>query len=198
MAVAIRPRKLRGPWTEGYAVDVHTTGSVFIGYNAYGHPEFDTAHSPLGDLLYRLKYRGDHSVLQEIVETVVEYLRKWKPPVEAVVPVPPSNVARRRQPVLEIAQAVCASAGIPLCNTCIAKTRSTPQLKDLHDLKQRTELLKDAFAVNRDETDGRRLLLFDDLYRSGATASAITKLLLMEGAAAAVYLLTLTWTRRTL
>jgi predicted amidophosphoribosyltransferase len=38
-------------------------------------------------------------------------------------------------------------------------------------------------------------LLFDDLYRSGATASAITTLLKREGKAKAVRLLTLTRTR---
>jgi len=51
--------------------------------------------------------------------------------------------------------------------------------------------------VDRDQTNGRRLLLLDDLYRSGATASAITRLLQEQGAASAVHFLTLTWTRRT-
>jgi predicted amidophosphoribosyltransferase len=197
MAVAIKPRKLRGPWADGYALDVHTTESVLVGHDAYGRAVFDTTRSPLGELLYRLKYRGDPDAVQEIADTVAAYLRSWRPSVEALVPVPPSNVARKRQPVLEIAKAVCASAGIPLCDTCITKTKSTPQLKNVYDLKRRIELLKGAFLVDRDRTNGRRLLLFDDLYRSGATASAITRLLQTEGAASAVYLLTLTWTRRT-
>jgi predicted amidophosphoribosyltransferase len=130
MAIAIKPRKLTGPWAEGYALDVHTTQSVFLGYNAYGHPVFDTARSPLGDLCYRLKYRGDQSVLDDIAGTVGRFLSKWSPSVEALVPVPPSNIARKRQPVLEIAKTVCASAGIALCDTCIAKTKGTPQLKN--------------------------------------------------------------------
>jgi predicted amidophosphoribosyltransferase len=46
-------------------------------------------------------------------------------------------------------------------------------------------------------TSGKNLLLFDDLYRSGATVSAITELLKSQGKAKAVYLLTLTETRRT-
>ena len=198
MAVEIRPRRLRGPWTEGYALDLHTTKSVFLGYDAYGRNVFENTRSPLGELLYRFKYHGDPSTLGEIVEIVVAYLGKWAPPVEALVPVPPSNIARRRQPVIEIARALCASAGIPLCAACITKTKSTPQLKNVYDLKQRTGLLKDAFAVDRDQTGGRSVLLFDDLYRSGATASAITRLLLTEGAVSGVYLLTLTQTRSTL
>ncbi len=197
MGVPIRPRKLRGPWVDGYALDVHTTASVLVGHDAYGRAVFDTTRSPLGELLYRLKYRGDPDAVQEIADTVIAYLQSWRPSVEALVPVPPSNIARKRQPVLEIAKAVCASAGIPLCDTCITKTKSTPQLKNVFDLKRRTELLKGAFLVDRDRANGRRLLLFDDLYRSGATASAITRLLQTEGTASAVYLLTLTWTRRT-
>lgn len=63
MPLNINPRKLRGPWAEDFALDVHTTASTFLGYNAYGHPEFHTARSPLGDHLYRLKNRGDKSAI---------------------------------------------------------------------------------------------------------------------------------------
>lgn len=181
----------------GYDLDVHTTKSVFLGYDAYGHGVFDSTRSPLGQLLYRLKYVGDSAALGEIAGTVVAFLGRWNPPTDLLVPVPPSNPARRRQPVMDLARAVCASTGIPLCAACITKVKRTPQLKDIFDLKRRTDLLRDAFSVARGKTAGRRLLLFDDLYRSGATVSAITKLLLTEGAAAAVYLLALTWTRRT-
>jgi hypothetical protein len=95
MPVKVNPRKLRGPWTDGFALDVHTTGSNFLGYNAYGHPEFDTARSPLGDLVYRLKNRGDRSAIEPIVETVVEFLKTWHLKVDAIVPVPPSNTRGR-------------------------------------------------------------------------------------------------------
>ena len=47
MPAKINPRKLRGPWTDGYALDVHTTSSTMIGHNAYGHAVFDTVRSPL-------------------------------------------------------------------------------------------------------------------------------------------------------
>ena len=63
MAVDIHPRKVAGPWLDGYALDYNTTSSDLIGYNAYGHPEFATTYSPMGDLLYRLKYRGDQTAL---------------------------------------------------------------------------------------------------------------------------------------
>jgi predicted amidophosphoribosyltransferase len=196
--VKINPRKLRGPWTDGFALDVHTTGSTFLGYNAYGHPEFDTARSPLGDLVYRLKNRGDRSAIEPIVETVVAFLKTWQLKVDAIVPVPPSNTARKSQPVMELATVISERTGIPLCAACVSKVKSTAQLKDIFERPKRDEILADAFAVDRGQTKGKRLLVFDDLYRSGATAGAISKLLAGEGAASSVYLLTLTQTRKKL
>jgi predicted amidophosphoribosyltransferase len=61
---------------------------------------------------------------------------------------------------------------------------------------KRWEALKGAFAVSPMLTTGKNLLLFDDLYRSGAAVSVITELLKDDGRAKAVYLLTLTETRR--
>ena len=55
--------------------------------------------------------------------------------------------------------------------------------------------LQSAFTVLQVRTEGKSILLFDDLYRSGATVSTITGLLRNEGKAKAVYLLTLTQTR---
>jgi predicted amidophosphoribosyltransferase len=78
--------------------------------------------------------------------------------------------------------------------------KRTPELKDVFDYDKRDkrmEALKDAFTVQPAQTSGKNLLLFDDLYRSGATVSAITELLKSQGKAKAVYLLTLTETRRT-
>jgi hypothetical protein len=47
--------------------------------------------------------------------------------------------------------------------------KKTPQRKDLTDDQERIEARKDAFVIDPNETKGKRLLLFDDLYGSGAT-----------------------------
>ncbi len=176
MSVKINPRKLNGPWTDGYALDLHTTGSTFLGYDAYGHPVFDTQRSPLGELLYRLKNQGDQSAVNPIVDTVVDFLKTWRPRVDAIVRVPPSNTARKRQPVMDVAAALTEQIGIPLCDSWLSKVRSTRQLKDVFDYAKRAEILTAAFSVDEEKTRGKRLLLFDDLYRSGATVRTITLL----------------------
>ena len=196
MPIAISPHRLVGPWSGGYALDMHTTSSTMIGHNAFGHPVFDTVRSPLGELLYRLKNRGDETVIPEIVDTAATFLRGWGARFDALVPVPPSNTARKRQPVIAVANALSEVLGIPVCDGCVRKVKSTAQLKDVFDFAKRTEILDGAFAVDVAKTTGKQLLLLDDLYRSGATVSAITRLLLTTGAAGAVHLLTLTQTRR--
>ena len=56
----------------------------------------------------------------------------------------------------------------------------------------RMEALQDAFEIDRSETKGKRLLIFDDLYGSGATVRTIAEALAKQGAAKSVHLLTLT------
>ncbi len=49
--------------------------------------------------------------------------------------------------------------------------------------------------MNRAQVQGHRVLLFDDLYRSGATLNAITVALYDNGGATEVFALTMTRTR---
>jgi competence protein ComFC len=194
--VKINPHKLRGPWTGGYALDVHTTSSTIIGHNAFGHPVFDTTRLPLGELLYKLKNRGDEAAIPEIVGAAATFLKTWNVGFDAIVPVPPSNTARKRQPVIAVASALSDVLGVPVCEGCVTKDKSTGQLKDVFDFAKRTAILNGSFSVDAARTEGQRLLLLDDLYRSGATVSTIAQLLMTAGAARAVYLLTLTQTRK--
>jgi competence protein ComFC len=197
MSVQIKPKALRGDWKQGFALDVHTTGITFIGHNEYGHPEFDTTRSPLGELLYRLKYKRDASVVGEIVDTVAEFVKTSKMEIDAIVPVPPSNV-RSVQPVLQIANALGKKLAVPVLENCVSKTKKTPQLKDVYNYEERTKLLERAFTVSREQSAGKSLLLFDDLYRSGATMNAVARELAKAGEAKEVFVVTLTHTRSSL
>jgi competence protein ComFC len=199
MSVEIHPRKIRGKWAEGYALDLHTTSSTFLGYDGYGHPQFETVRSELGELLYKLKYRADPSAVDSIAETAAEFLaEKWCVNVDLIVPVPPSNTGRKRQPVLEVATAISERTGIGLCLDGLVKVKQTPQLKDVFDFKERVASLEGAFTVEKAKIQGKRVLLFDDLFRSGATMNTITECLITDGGAHVVCALTLTRTRSSL
>jgi competence protein ComFC len=199
MSVEIHPRKIRGKWAEGYALDLHTTSSTFLGYDGYGHPQFETVRSELGELLYKLKYRTDPSAVDSIAETAAEFLtEKWRVNVDLIVPVAPSNTGRKRQPVLEVATAISERTGNELCLDGLVKVKQTPQLKNVFDFKERVAALKDAFTVEKAKIQGRRVLLFDDLFRSGATMNTITECLMTDGGAEIVNALALTRTRSSL
>ena len=186
-------RQILGKWRQGFALDLHTLSSVPIGYNEFGHMQFETTRSEVGELLFRLKNRFDTSTVDEIVAAAVTFLNTWQPPIEMIVPVPAST-PRAVQPVMLLAKGISDQLHIPLVE-CVTKTRETPQLKNIFDLDARLKALDGVHAVDAAATQGRRVLLFDDLYRSGATMDAITSALYEQGKTADVFALTITRTR---
>ena len=186
-------RKILGKWREGFALDLHTLSSDFIGHDDLGHPRFDTKRSEIGELLFRLKNRSDQNCVPELVDAVETLMKEWNPAIEILVPVPPST-DRVVQPVHVLAEAISRRLKIPLAN-CVTKTRNLPQLKDIFDLDQRAELLDRLHEVDRSVTCDKSVLLFDDLYRSGATMNAVTTELYESGKASSVFALTITRTR---
>ena len=60
----LNARPVRGTWDDGRTLDLHIRSSDFVGYNEYGHAQFESTRTELGELLYRLKYKGDQSTLQ--------------------------------------------------------------------------------------------------------------------------------------
>jgi len=188
-----QPRRILGRWREGYALDLHTLSSTPIGSNEYGHMQFDTKRSELGELLYRLKYRGDQSVIAEIVDAAKEFIGSWKVEVDVIVPVPPSN-PRTVQPVMVLAKALSERLQIPFAD-CVKRTREAPELKNVYDTDERLRLLSGLHKVDPSATQGKRIMLFDDLYRSGATMNVIAEALYDQGKAADVVSLAITQTR---
>jgi hypothetical protein len=125
----IHPTEIKGSWDTGYVLDRHTISSTMIGYNEFGHPEFDTQRSPLGELVYRLKYKADKNTIPPIVEAVARFLQGRAIQIEVIVPMPPSKLQRPYQPVIEIASELSKALGIALDTTSLKKTKTTPQMK---------------------------------------------------------------------
>jgi len=186
--------RIPGRWREGYVLDYHTLGSTYIGDDEYGHPMFDTKRSEVGELLYRLKYRSDRAVLDELVDTAASFVRSWNPGVTVLVPVPPSR-ARAEQPVHLIAERLGTKIGIPVHPSGVVRVKEVAELKNVYAYDERLRLLEGAHRADASVVRGQKVLLFDDLYRSGATMNAITGALYDEGAVADVYALALTRTR---
>ena len=126
--VDFSPIRILGRWKAGFALDWHTRHSEFIGHNEYGYPMFDTRRSPVGELLYQLKNNNKLTVVGGLVDAAEAFVRRWDPDVEVIVPVPPSNVNRRVQPVLLVGKPLSSRLGLEWASDSVVKTRSTPQL----------------------------------------------------------------------
>jgi len=193
-AVKIDPMKLAGPWAEGYVIErQHTLSSEFLGHDSFGNPQFETNRSELGELVFRLKNRSDKSTVDSIADTAVEFIKGWAPPIDLIVPIPPSR-SRAYQPVIAIANAIGMRLEKPVSKVAVRKVKATPELKDVFDYGQRTKLLEGAFQGDGAVVADKDILLVDDLYRSGATATIVAKALLDAGAKS-VRMLAMTKTR---
>lgn len=193
--VEIHPMRIPGRWEEGFVLDYHTVSSIYLGDDLYGRPVFDTTRTEIGELLFRLKFRSDNSVASEIAGIIADFLVRWNPDIELIIPVPPSS-PRNVQPVFVIAERLGERLGIPAMFDCVARTKEMPAIKNIYDYEERVSLLEDAHEVVQSSAAGKRVLLFDDLYRSGATMNSIADVLYNQGNVAAVYGLAITRTRR--
>ena len=187
---AINPMKLKGPWIDGYVLDFHSISSTPTG-DPY-HP-FDTKRTELGELVYRLKYRVDAGALADIVQIAGEFVKKWNPPVECIVPAPPS-LQRKSQPVVEITRESAKYLDLITCENAVAKVHTTPQMKNV-PVWERQETLQEAIQPGHEVVEGKSVLLFDDLIESGSTLRRTAEVLMKDRGAASIYALVLTRTR---
>lgn len=190
----INAARIKGPWNVGYTLDVHTVSSTFLGYNAAGYPQFDSTRSEIGELLYQLKYSGDKGAVKKLASVAAEFVRSKELVIDMVVPLPPSK-KRSVQPVVLIARELASQLQIDFGDGVLRKIKETPELKSMEDIDERRNALSEAFEADSRELEGRRILLLDDLYRSGASMSAAASTLVDGGRAAYVATLALTRTR---
>lgn len=166
------PRKIDGPWADGRVLDLHSTGSEFLGYDEYGHEQFDTRRTEVGELLYRLKYRNDATALEEIGTVAEKFIRSWRIKFDVIVPAPPTRT-RRVQPLHQIAGELGRRFQVPVVKAVAKNAAGAAELKDLREFHERQAVLQGALTVNARAVAGKRVLLLDDLIRSGATLGAV-------------------------
>jgi len=99
------------------------------------------------------------------------------------------------QPVLVLAEGISKSLGLLYSPECVERVRDVPELKNVYNYDKRIGLLDGIHTVDKNLVTGRRILLFDDLFRSGATLNSVTTALYVAGLAKDVFALTITRTR---
>lgn len=183
---------LRGNWKAGWALDLHTISSTKLPSGC-----FDNHYTELGLALNRLKYHDDFEQLPFLIEQISLFLKtRWVLPyLDVIFPVPASK-QRKRQPVYEIACGVAEKVNKPIDFNFIKKVKNTFELKSMHDPDERRAALSGAFEIaNENYYRNKKILLIDDLFRSGTTLQEITSVLYQDAGVQNVYVLTLTKTR---
>lgn len=169
------------------------TESVECGRCLADPPAFDRLRAAVGygdtarKVALRLKYSGRPAV----AGTLARFMRRHLDPAAGealLIPVPLHRwrIWRRgyNQSAL-IASELGAASGIAVDHRLLRRIRSTPPLRGL-GRQERARAVQGAFAVDprlRGALRGRRIILVDDVFTSGATASACARVLKRAGAA---------------
>lgn len=185
-------KEISGVWTRGYSLDKHTTSSTPIGYNEYGHMQFDTIRPEVGEALFQLKYRSDYSQIAIIANQLYQSLRVAFSSCTLIVPMPASKV-RPRQPVTEIAKELARLMNISCYENLLVKTNATPAMKDIETRDEKISTLMGAFTVYDVLPPGKHdVLIIDDLFDTGSSLEAATNVLKSYTKIRNVYVATVT------
>ena len=132
------------------------------------------------------KHGGQLTLLRRLAALLAEEaprrlcLQEW----DGLVPVPLHWMRRWRRGFNQaavLARAVGRRHGIPVLGRGLRRVRATPLQHG--DVEDRRRNVRDAFAAAGARIPGRRLLLVDDVFTTGATADACAHALRQAGAA---------------
>jgi ComF family protein len=179
--------------------DDHVCGSCLS-----APPRFDRARSvgvyagTLRAAIHAFKYRGGLLFAKPLGRLLAEHGRQVLEagPMDFIAPVPLHSKRLRERGFnqsLELARCVGKSWDIAVAAEGLQRIRQTPQQAAL-PRTERSRNVRGAFAWEGCRLGGKRVLLIDDVYTSGATADECAGILKKAGAAA-VAVLTLAHTQ---
>lgn len=181
---------IEGEWKAGWSLDLHTTSSTM---NPDG--TFNNTYSDIGKALNLLKYSSKYDQTPYLAQQFVAFMNTLKltPYLEVIIPAPASR-QREIQPVHAIAEMAAQQLKITYDNDYVQKVKDTAELKSIESVEERLALLNGAFNVD-ERYAGKKVLIFDDLFRSGSTLNELTRTMYTKGKVSNVYVVTLTKTR---
>jgi ATP-dependent DNA helicase RecQ len=159
---------LNGDFDSGYALGQYS--------EAARHAE----KTQVGTLLHRFKYRFDPDAGTILADSVAELInsRSLLKSADLIVTVPPSFTSRPFDPISFLAERISKRTGIRWEKDVIKRIRITKLQKRIFDKAGKKENVISTFRLNNPELIfGKKILLLDDLYDSGATIGEISQIL---------------------
>jgi len=166
------PVSLPGPWPAGLALSMHSL-------------ESDQGRTLVGDLLDRFKYGGERRLARPLAEALAAALggNGRFGDVDFVVHVPATTQRLRVPPTCDLACALARAMRLRCLPGFIVCTRRLAHQKDLHRMEEKAANVQGAFGIRRAGfIKGKKLLLIDDVYDSGATLEECRRALMQAGA----------------
>ena len=185
--------KVNGLWTDGRVVDMYINRSTYICDDVFGHPQFDTEYTAIGNLLHDLKYNGHVDTSAAIADNCSNKVQHWlkNAHIDIILPIPPTN-ERIAQPVFLIAEALSDRLKIPY--SCeVLKKQGNIQSKNLTDDKQD---LVGTIVQLKPAVRKCNILLVDDFYSSGSTANECVRVLKKDPLIDDIYFLAIAKTKK--
>lgn len=140
------------------------------------------------DLVHRLKYGDRTDLAPMMARWMLRAGYEALSEADAIVPVPLHRwrlFSRQYNQSAELGRALAGFCGKPMLSGALVRVKRTQKQVGL-TAKGRADNVRGAFKVlegRRDEVLGRRLVLIDDVYTTGATVNAATRALKRAGAA---------------
>lgn len=190
-------RFLEKPWCEVMGTPFpHDMGEGFLSAEAIANPPpFARARAAVvysgvaRGLVQGLKYSDRTELAPWMARWMLRAGAELVAEADVIVPVPlhwRRFVGRRFNQSAELARAIASRSGLQFAPTAVHRIRRTRQQVGLAQ-REREDNVRAAFAVlprQDEQVRGRRVLLVDDVYTTGATVSAVARALIKGGARA--------------
>jgi len=139
------------------------------------------------ELLLAFKYGGQAFIGEKIAEVMADRLKPENLKTDLIIPVPMFRRKQRERGYNQaeiLAKCLSKKLGLPCACKLLLRVENTPAMSGLSSAERRLNI-EHAFCVAKsaeDEITGRRILLVDDIYTTGSTASACAQALMEQGA----------------
>lgn len=132
-----------------------------------------------------MKYSGLYALTKPLAQIMVAAWPDWESPPELILPVPLHPQRRKKRGFNQselLATYLSQGLNFEVNSSCLIRVKNTIPQVGLSPEKRR-ENVKDAFKSDPEFVFGKKILLIDDVFTTGATMLAAADALIAAGAA---------------